>query len=76
MRELNLNGKLVSPGNDVERVYRVRDDLEFRDWQGPVANHTVRINVQFQIPVGGLARSDRGGMREIVVLVALLFVRK
>jgi hypothetical protein len=26
--------------------------LEFKSWRGPVPEHTIRINVQFQIPVG------------------------
>ena len=25
---------------------------QISDWTGPIANHTVRINVQFQLPVG------------------------
>lgn len=25
---------------------------QISNWTGPIANHTVRINVQFQLPVG------------------------
>lgn len=49
---LRLGKAWIQPTRTFNAYVEYGTALDYRDWQGSVANHTVRINFQFQLPLG------------------------